>query len=133
MEDNERRGGGGFGGGRPGGFGGGGGGGGRPGGFGGGGFGAGRDRGDRPDRERGDDEGGMRRRGGRGRARSYNCPEGRCFDYKDVDTLHRFIGETGKIKPRRQTGNCARCQRELAREVKRARHLGLLPFVEFND
>jgi small subunit ribosomal protein S18 len=132
MEDNERRGGGGgFGGGRPGGFGGG-----RPGGFGGGGFGGGRDRGDRPDRgERGDrdDEGGMRRRGGRGRARSYNCPEGRCFDYKDVETLNRFIGETGKIKPRRQTGNCARCQRELAREVKRARHLGLLPFVEFND
>lgn len=130
MEDNERRGGGGFGGGRSGGFGGG-----RPGGFGGGGFG-GRDRGDRPDRgERGDrdDEGGMRRRGGRGRARSYNCPEGRCFDYKDVETLNRFIGETGKIKPRRQTGNCARCQRELAREVKRARHLGLLPFVEFND
>jgi small subunit ribosomal protein S18 len=124
MEDNERRGG------RPGGFSGGG----RPGGFGGGGFG-GRDRGDRPDRgdrDR-DDEGGMRRRGGRGRARSYNCPEGRCFDYKDIDTLNRFIGETGKIKPRRQTGNCARCQRELAREVKRARHLGLLPFVEFND
>jgi small subunit ribosomal protein S18 len=123
MEDNERRGG------RPGGFGGG-----RTGGFGGGGFG-GRDRGDRPDRgdrDR-DDEGGMRRRGGRGRARSYNCPEGRCFDYKDIDTLNRFIGETGKIKPRRQTGNCARCQRELAREVKRARHLGLLPFVEFND
>jgi small subunit ribosomal protein S18 len=123
MEDNERRGG------RPGGFGGG-----RSGGFGGGGFG-GRDRGDRPDRgdrDR-DDEGGMRRRGGRGRARSYNCPEGRCFDYKDIDTLNRFIGETGKIKPRRQTGNCARCQRELAREVKRARHLGLLPFVEFND
>src|SRR5688500_17009490 len=101
MEDNERRGGGGGFGGR------------RPGGFGGGGFGGGRDRGDRPDRERGDDEGGMRRRGGRGRARSYNCPEGRCFDYKDVDTLNRFIGETGKIKPRRQTGNCARCQREL--------------------
>ncbi len=134
MDDNERRGGGGgFSGPRPGGFGGGGGfSGPRPGGFGGGG-GGGRDRGDRPERGDRDDEGGMRRRGGRGRARSYNCPEGRCFDYKDVDTLNRFIGETGKIKPRRQTGNCARCQRELAREVKRARHLGLLPFVEFND
>lgn len=68
----------------------------------------------------------MRRRR---RGRGVYCPEGRCFDYKDVDTLRRFVTETGKIKPRRQTGSCARCQRELAREVKRARHLGLLPFV----
>lgn len=69
-----------------------------------------------------------RRRGGR-RRRRYHCPDGKCFDYKDVDTLKRYITEMGKIKPRRQTGNCARCQRQLAREVKRARHLALLPFV----
>lgn len=69
----------------------------------------------------------------RGRGRTEYCPEGRCFDYKDVETLKRFIGETGKIKPRRQTGCCARCQRELAREIKRARHLALLPFVDNND
>ncbi len=62
-----------------------------------------------------------------------HCPEGKCFDYKDVETLKRFIGETGKIKPRRQTGNCARCQRELAREIKRARHLALLPYVDVTD
>lgn len=68
------------------------------------------------------------RKRGRTRTTMY-CPEGRCFDYKDVDTLKRYINETGKIKPRRQTGNCARCQRELAREIKRARHLALLPFV----
>ncbi len=74
---------------------------------------------------------GRRDRGARGRAEY--CPEGKCFDYKDVETLKRFIGETGKIKPRRQTGCCARCQRELAREVKRARHLALLPFVDNND
>ncbi|GAB1421505.1 30S ribosomal protein S18 [Anaerolineales bacterium] len=61
-------------------------------------------------------------------AKSYYCPKGRCFDYKDIDTLQRSVSETGKIKPRRQTGNCSRCQRELAREVKRARHLALLPF-----
>jgi small subunit ribosomal protein S18 len=72
-----------------------------------------------------------RRRGRRGRF-SY-CPDGKCFDYKDVDTLRRQINEVGKIKPRRQTGNCARCQRELAREVKRARMLALLPFVADND
>ena len=71
-----------------------------------------------------------RRRRGR---RSEYCPEGKCFDYKDVSTLERFVNEVGKIKPRRQTGNCARCQRELAREVKRARLLALLPFVANND
>jgi small subunit ribosomal protein S18 len=73
-----------------------------------------------------------RQRMGRGRNQVY-CPEGKCFDYKDIDTLRRYISETGKIKPRRQTGNCARCQRELAREIKRARHLALLPYIIAND
>lgn len=86
------------------------------------------DRGDRGGRG-GSDRG---RRGG-GRVRSNFCPEGRCFDYKDPDTIRRYLTEVGKIKPRRQTGNCARCQRELAREVKRARHLALLPFVDGGD
>lgn len=80
----------------------------------------------------GDDRGGRRPRMGRGRHVQY-CPDGKCFDYKNVDQLRRYIGETGKIKPRRQTGNCARCQRELAREIKRARHLALLPFVVVTD
>jgi small subunit ribosomal protein S18 len=61
------------------------------------------------------------------------CPDGKCFDYKDVDTLRRYVTETGKIKPRRQTKNCSRCQRELAREVKRARHIALLPFVVVSE
>lgn len=69
------------------------------------------------------------RRGRRQRGKSTYCPKGKCFDYKDLDTLSRYISESGKIKPRRQTGNCSRCQRELAREIKRARHLALLPFV----
>ncbi|MEL6307806.1 MAG: 30S ribosomal protein S18 [Chloroflexota bacterium] len=72
------------------------------------------------------------RRRGRGRRSEY-CPEGKCFDYKDVEVLERFVNEVGKIKPRRQTGNCARCQRELAREVKRARILALLPFINTSD
>ncbi|MCE2490174.1 MAG: 30S ribosomal protein S18, partial [Anaerolineae bacterium] len=46
---------------------------------------------------------------------------------------NRYATEAGKIRPRRQTGNCARCQRQLAREIKRARHLALLPFVENSD
>ncbi len=73
-----------------------------------------------------------RQRMGRGRNTVY-CPDGKCFDYKDTDTLRRYLSETGKIKPRRQTGNCARCQRELAREIKRARHLALLPYIIAND
>lgn len=51
------------------------------------------------------------------------------IDYKDADTLSRFLSERGKIRPRRQTGLCARHQRQLARAIKRARHLALLPFV----
>jgi len=83
---------------------------------------------------RGGDRGGDRGdRGGMMRRRGTHCPEGKCFDYKDVDTLKRYVSESGRIKPRRQTGNCARCQRQLAREVKRARHLALLPFVSTND
>lgn len=51
------------------------------------------------------------------------------IDYKLVDLLNRFVSEDGKIRPRRQTGTCARHQRELARAVKRARHIALVPFV----
>ena len=93
------------------------------------------DRSRRPRRDRDDDRGGRggpRPRRSR-RGRSEYCPEGKCFDYKDVDTLERYVNEVGKIKPRSQTGNCARCQRELAREVKRARILGLLPFIVNTD
>ncbi len=82
-----------------------------------------------------DDRRSSRPRGGFGRRyrQAAYCPKGKCFDYKDIDTLKRYITETGKIKPRRQTGNCSRCQRELAREIKRARHLALLPFVLLQD
>ncbi len=50
------------------------------------------------------------------------------IDYKQVDMLRRFVTEEGKIRPRRQTGTCARHQRELAQAIKRARHLALLPY-----
>jgi len=50
------------------------------------------------------------------------------IDYKAGDMLRRFVAEDGKIRPRRQTGTCARHQRELATAIKRARHLALLPF-----
>ena len=50
-------------------------------------------------------------------------------NYKDSDTLRRFTTERGKILPRRITGTCAKHQRLVAREIKRARSLALLPFV----
>jgi small subunit ribosomal protein S18 len=51
------------------------------------------------------------------------------IDYKDADTLRRFITERGKILPRRITGTCAKHQRTLAMAIKRARIIALLPFV----
>jgi small subunit ribosomal protein S18 len=50
------------------------------------------------------------------------------IDYKNVELLRRFITDEGKIRPRRQTGTCAKHQRELAVAVKRARHIALVPF-----
>jgi small subunit ribosomal protein S18 len=51
------------------------------------------------------------------------------IDYKQADVLRRFITEEGKIRPRRQTGTCAKHQRLLAGAIKRARHISLLPYV----
>ncbi len=50
-------------------------------------------------------------------------------DYKDVATLRKFISERGKIRSRRITGACRRHQNQIARSVKRARELALLPYV----
>lgn len=51
------------------------------------------------------------------------------IDYKDQKTLRLFVSETGKMIPRRISGNCARHQRPLAIAIKRARQLALLPFT----
>jgi len=50
-------------------------------------------------------------------------------DYKDVELLKRFISERGKILPRRVTGTSAKNQRKVTTAIKRARIMGLLPFV----
>ena len=55
-----------------------------------------------------------------------NAPK---IDYKDVRLLQRYISERGKIVPSRITAVSAKKQRELAAAIKRARFLGLLPFV----
>ena len=51
------------------------------------------------------------------------------IDYKDVRLLGRYVSERGKIVPSRITAVSAKKQRELARAIKRSRHLGLLPYI----
>ena len=51
------------------------------------------------------------------------------IDYKDVRMLRSFITERGKIVPRRISGNCAKCQRQISTAIKRARVIALLPYL----
>ena len=73
------------------------------------------------------------RKDGQATGRRKPCPYCRDkvdrVDYKDVSTLRRFISERGKIRSRRITGACRRHQSQVARAVKRARELALLPYV----
>ena len=50
------------------------------------------------------------------------------IDYKDINRLKKFVTESGKMLPRRMSGNCAKHQRELSKAIKRARVADLLPF-----
>src|SRR6266849_3001987 len=90
-----------------------------------------RDMDDLDDRGRGRGRGGPGGRFGARRSKVCNF----CLDkvkevpYTDADTLRRYLTDRGKIRPRRQTGTCAKHQRSLAVAVKRARHLALLPFT----
>ena len=52
------------------------------------------------------------------------------LDYKDLDLLKQFLGDTSKIVPSRITGASAKFQRQLATEIKRARYLALLPYTD---
>ncbi|PCJ42480.1 MAG: 30S ribosomal protein S18 [Moraxellaceae bacterium] len=55
------------------------------------------------------------------------------IDYKDLETLRNYITETGKIVPSRITGTKAKYQRQLARAVKRARAVAILPYTDQHD
>ena len=74
------------------------------------------------------------RKGGPGSGRRKPCPYCRDkidqVDYKDVSALRRLISDRGKIRSRRITGACRRHQSQIARAVKRARELALLPYVD---
>lgn len=74
-------------------------------------------------------EGGRRRYISRPKFCQFCADKSIKIDYKQTDLLKRFITDEGKIRPRRQTGTCARHQRELAGEIKKARHIALLPFT----
>ena len=101
-----------------------------------------REGGYRPDSDRGGPRGDRGDRGerggfaGRGRHKTFFkrkvckfCIKKATIDWKDAGGLKRFTSERGKIMPRRITGTCAKHQRELARAIKRARSLALLPYV----
>jgi small subunit ribosomal protein S18 len=85
--------------------------------------------------ERGASRGSYRRGGGarhfrpRRKVCSFCVDKVKAIEYKDVDTLRRFVDHHGKIVPRRKTGTCAKHQRRLTVAIKRARHLALLPFA----
>lgn len=80
---------------------------------------------------RGDRSGGeMRRKGGMRRRKKVCvfCGADTIVNYKDAATLKKYVSESGKILPRRITGNCAKHQRELTGAIKRARHLAIMPY-----
>lgn len=55
---------------------------------------------------------------------------GKTVDYKDVDIIKKYINEKGKILPRRMTGNCAKHQRIITEQIKRARFIAFIPYVK---
>ncbi|WP_303883158.1 30S ribosomal protein S18 [Acetomicrobium mobile] len=71
----------------------------------------------------------FRRRRRRPKVCSFCANKIEYVDYKDVEQLKKFLTERGKILPHRVTGNCAKHQRQLARAIKRARFMALLPFT----
>ena len=83
-------------------------------------------RGERPDSP-------MKRRGGRRRKKVcvFCGKENNEISYKDVNKLRKYVSERGKILPRRITGNCAKHQRALTVEIKKARHIAIMPYKTF--
>ena len=87
------------------------------------------ERSDRPDRPERRGGGGGRRFFKRKKVDYFSVNKIDDINYKDVDTLRQFVGDGGKILPRRHTGLSAMHQRMLKRAIKRARNIALLPFA----
>ncbi len=92
----------------------------------------------RPYNREGGEDRGERRFGGGGRKGGRNKRRKVCYftvnkikhiDYKDIETLKKFISERGKILPRRVTGTSAKYQRMLTTAIKRSRQIALLPYT----
>ena len=68
---------------------------------------------------------------GRKKKRICQMCAGKSVDYKDAEIVKKYISnEKGKIMPRRMTGACAKHQRHIAEQIKRARFMALIPFVK---
>lgn len=88
-------------------------------------------------RDNGGEERGERKFGGRGGKKGgkrrkvcyFTVNKIKHIDYKDIETLKKFISERGKILPRRVTGTSAKYQRVLTIAIKRARQVALLPYT----
>ncbi len=81
------------------------------------------------ERDRQDSSGGRRRYYSRPRTCQFCSDKNLVINYKDTQLLSSFVTREGKIRPRRQTGTCAKHQRSIARAVKQARHMALLPYT----
>lgn len=64
----------------------------------------------------------------RRRVCSFCADKSKEIDYKDIGTLKKYVSDRGKILPRRATGTCAKHQRRVTEEVKKARQVALLPY-----
>ena len=76
-----------------------------------------------------DDERGGGRRFGRRRVCRFCADNTIPIDFKDTNTLKYFTSERGKIIPRRISGNCQKHQKQVARAIKQARNVSLMPYV----
>lgn len=88
---------------------------------------------DEEEDEEDDEEGPPEFSGGRGRRRRHEGPAVRLLNYKDINTLSKFITEEGKILPKRTTKVSTPFQRQLGKAVKRARYLALVPYVRDHE
>ncbi len=79
------------------------------------------------DRDKGRDR--LRRRRGRRKVCRFCQDRAAYIAFKNIGRLRQFTNDRGAVMPRRQTGTCARHQRELTSAIKRAREMALLPFV----
>jgi small subunit ribosomal protein S18 len=59
----------------------------------------------------------------------YFCKENiEYIDYKDISLLRKFVSDKGKIRPKRSSGNCVQHQKMIAKAIKRAREMALMPY-----